>query len=60
VRHHLALAYEATGDVQSARDQVDRALVDLEAKGGAPAAAGAQDPGPELRALRDRLQSGGG
>ena len=60
VRHHLALAYEATGDVQSARDQVDRALVDLEAKGGAPAAAGARDPGPELRALRDRLQSGGG
>jgi tetratricopeptide (TPR) repeat protein len=62
VRHHLALAYQATGDVPSARDQVERALVELEGKNGSAAAAAAstRDPAPELRALRDRLQSGGG
>lgn len=61
VRHHLALAYEATGDVKSARDQVERALADLEAKRqGGPEAAPGPDPSAELRALLDRLRASEG
>jgi tetratricopeptide (TPR) repeat protein len=61
VRHHLALAYEATGDVKTAREQVERALADLEAKHeGGPEAARGPDPSAELRALLGRLRASEG
>jgi tetratricopeptide (TPR) repeat protein len=62
VRQHLALAYEANGDTDEARDVVDRALSELaeqvtayEARTGNEAT---EPPwAAELRALRDRLDS---
>jgi tetratricopeptide (TPR) repeat protein len=50
VRQHLALAYEANGEGEKAREVVDRALDDL-AKIGREGSA----PADELRRLRDRL-----
>ncbi len=61
VRHHLALTYEATGDLERAREQVEQALADLAAKHEAgPEAARAPDPSAELRALLGRLRASEG
>jgi tetratricopeptide (TPR) repeat protein len=56
IRHHLALAYQANGERDKAREVVQRALAELEA----PSASGGADPetawAGELRALGARLQ----
>jgi tetratricopeptide (TPR) repeat protein len=60
VRHHLALAYEANGEPDRAREVIERALADLdsvraaqEARTGRPA--GEPAWAGDLRSLRDRL-----
>jgi tetratricopeptide (TPR) repeat protein len=60
IRHHLALAYEATGDKESARRAVEQALLDHQAHAAAQKAAGASgvaDPPwmAEARAMLQRL-----
>ncbi len=56
VRQHLALAYEAAGDVQSARDAVEKAISDIEGRRQRDGQASPEPPwAGELRALRDRL-----
>jgi tetratricopeptide (TPR) repeat protein len=60
VRHHLALAYEANGDPEGARDAATRALEGLEKRMETRAAQGASEqPEPawasESRAMLDRL-----
>ena len=57
VRQHLALAYEAAGDVKSAREVVDEAIADIEARRGREGGeAGAEPPwAGDIRALRARL-----
>jgi tetratricopeptide (TPR) repeat protein len=64
VRHHLALAYEAAGEFQSARELVDEVLAEVSER--RKRAAGEQGEAPpeppwvaELRALRERLQGRG-
>jgi tetratricopeptide (TPR) repeat protein len=62
VRQHLALAYEASGDLKSAREAVDQALADIEARrtrdGGGEAAPEPAWAG-EIRALQERLARAG-
>jgi tetratricopeptide (TPR) repeat protein len=63
IRYHLALAYEANGETDNAKDALDRALAGLDkqqaaarAKGGAPA-----DPpwAKDVRAMQTRLAAKG-
>jgi tetratricopeptide (TPR) repeat protein len=57
VRQHLALAYEASGDVKSAREAVDQAIADIDARKSRDGDKAAPEPpwAGEIRALRDRL-----
>ena len=59
VQQHLALAYEADGQLRSAREVVDGALDDLAASLKRAAKEGTEMPEPawavELRSMRDRL-----
>jgi tetratricopeptide (TPR) repeat protein len=61
VRHHLAQAYEANGQVDQAVTSLDRALADLDKQLAAVRASGHEPHEPEwaadLRAMRDRLAS---
>ena len=61
VQQHLALAYEADGQHESAREVVDQALADLEARMKVVQAEGKEvrEPGwaSELRTLRERLET---
>jgi tetratricopeptide (TPR) repeat protein len=61
VRQHLALAYEASGDVKSAREVVDEAIADIEARRGREGAESAAEPPwvGDIRALRARLEQTG-
>jgi tetratricopeptide (TPR) repeat protein len=61
VRHHLALAYEAAGDLKSAREVVDEAIADIDARRGREGAEASAEPpwAGDIRALRDRLQRTG-
>jgi hypothetical protein len=61
VRQHLALAYEAAGDVKSAREVVDEAIADIEARRAREGGDAAAEPpwAGDIRALRDRLRSAG-
>jgi tetratricopeptide (TPR) repeat protein len=54
VRQHLALAYEASGDLPAARELVERALADLDAQRG-QATAGEPASVADLRAVQERL-----
>jgi len=61
VRHHLALAYEANGDLQQAREALSRALAGLEKQLQAARSRGAAAVEPpwatEVRAMLDRLKA---
>jgi tetratricopeptide (TPR) repeat protein len=61
VRQHLALAYEAAGDLKSARDAVDQAIADIEARKSRDGEKAAPEPAwaGEIRAMRDRLAQAG-
>jgi len=61
VRQHLALAYEAAGDLKSAREVVDEAIADIEARRGREGAEAAAEPpwAGDIRALRTRLEQTG-
>jgi tetratricopeptide (TPR) repeat protein len=57
VRQHLAMAFEASGDVKSAREAVDQAIADIEARRTREGDRAAPEPpwAGEIRAMRDRL-----
>jgi tetratricopeptide (TPR) repeat protein len=57
VRQHLALAYEAAGDLASAREAVERAIADIESQRSRDGGKASPEPpwAGEIRALRDRL-----
>jgi tetratricopeptide (TPR) repeat protein len=57
VRQHLAMAYEAAGDVKSAREAVDQAIADIEARRTREGDRAAPEPpwAGEIRAMRERL-----
>jgi tetratricopeptide (TPR) repeat protein len=57
VRQHLALAYEASGDVKSAKEAVDQAIADIEARRSRDGGEASPEPAwaGEIRALRERL-----
>ena len=61
MRHHLALAYEANGDLEQAREALARALAGLEKQLQAARARGATAAEPpwatEVRAMLDRLKA---
>ncbi|HKJ24208.1 MAG TPA: tetratricopeptide repeat protein [Myxococcota bacterium] len=59
VRHHLALAYEANGESEKARETLERALADLASV--LAERPGAQEPSwaADLRAMLERLQQAG-
>ena len=61
VRQHLALAYQAAGDLKSAREVLDEAIADIEARQGREGGeAGAEPPwAGDIRALRARLEGTG-
>jgi tetratricopeptide (TPR) repeat protein len=63
VRYHLALAYEANGETDSARDALARALSGLEKQLEAARDKGATPPEPawakDVRAMQDRLSAKG-
>jgi tetratricopeptide (TPR) repeat protein len=60
VRHHLALAYEANGEPDKARETLERAVSDLDAASQTRAAESAPEPtwATDVRAMLDRLNSG--
>jgi hypothetical protein len=57
VRQHLAMAFEAAGDVKAAREAVDQAIADIEARRTREGDRAAPEPpwAGEIRAMRDRL-----
>jgi tetratricopeptide (TPR) repeat protein len=61
VRQHLALAYEASGDLKSARESVDQALADIEARRARDGGEASPEPAwaGEIRALQERLAKAG-
>lgn len=61
VRQHLALAYEAAGDLTSAREAVDQALADIQARKIRDGEESSPEPiwAGEIRALRERLAKAG-
>jgi tetratricopeptide (TPR) repeat protein len=63
VRYHLALAYEANGETDNARDAIDRALAGLDKQLAAARAKGATPTEPawakDVRALQTRLSAKG-
>ena len=61
VRQHLALAYEGSGDLRSAKQAVEQALADIEARRARDGAEATPEPAwaGEIRALKERLAKAG-
>jgi hypothetical protein len=63
VRYHLALAYEANGETDAAREALTRAVAGLEKQLEAARAKGTAPPEPpwaaDVRAMLDRLKAKG-
>ena len=61
VRQHLALAYEGSGDLRSAKQAVEQALADIEARRARDGGEATPEPAwaGEIRALKERLAKAG-